>query len=125
MRILLISNCLPWPYEVYGAAQRTHLMRQALRAWGDVDIMLAGSDERVASSVVRDNMTAAGVVETVAFQKGRRHARDKQVARATLAGVLERGQYDLIVVRYLRNALRLGLHQDWSVPVIVDLDDID
>lgn len=125
MRILLISNCLPWPYEVYGAAQRTHLLRQALQAWGDVDIMLARSEARMASDVVQEHMTAAGVVETVAFQKGRRPSQDKEAARAALAAVLERGKYDLIAVRYLRNALRLGLNRSPSVPVIVDLDDID
>lgn len=153
MRILLLAQTVPWPIGEGGNAQRTGLIRDALLRVGDVDVCLVrrvGSEnhpdvrafvDRESDSFVRtlvvpqmraplwSNLADRGPLTTRALAREMAAlsapVREGRVVRHELTGVLSRG-YDVVVVRYLRTAVRSGLTQvTHHLKAILDVDDVD
>lgn len=151
-RALLATSVLPWPLHRNGGAQRTDLLRQALRAAGcAVDIVAAipqpGSELPAAEELLDHGVRAAfGVDVTLearpqpSMPRGLKslvslaHVRRLMQHRYAPAPVVARwvadhlAEYDVVVVRYLQTALLCGLDRRNPTeppPVLVDLDDLD
>ncbi len=153
MRILLLTQTAPWPVGQGGNAQRTGLIREALRCVGQVDVCFVKRADRADDPGVRDfiEQEGSGFAGVLAIphsrtpvwsdleQRGPRTSRALAREMAGLSGpfregrrqlgelsrLVERG-YDLIVARYLKTAVRSGLSFMASGPrTILDVDDVD
>jgi glycosyltransferase involved in cell wall biosynthesis len=142
MRTLLIAPQLPWPYERYGAAQRTELLRRSLSGFGPVDLLVVnedGDDLRTCDpsvvAVLRARPSAQGSCWTrLPGPVGRlctvlAHVKDTYApcpaAAERVVGLLRERRYDLVVVRYLRTACLVAVHRIRATPTILDFDDVD
>jgi hypothetical protein len=141
MRILFISPVFPFP-ATSGDRQRTHLMLNALRRLGEVDLVVAsfGSDP---DGFNVDMMTTMGASDCIFLSPKTRvgkwfrrlrlligrlvpslglYAVDQRLSQMISASIRENG-YDCIVVRYLSTACWAGLAGKCNVPVYLDCDD--
>jgi glycosyltransferase involved in cell wall biosynthesis len=155
LRILLVTTNAPVPHSRNGNAQRTTLLMQALRSFGEVDLFIIGNEEffegnaykkacedprfRMAGkanirygrraepwntfSKVLPSPLGGSIAKTLARRKGAYLA--DEVARDWMVEKTHDGTYDLVVSRYLRTAMYVGLDAVRDVPVLVDVDDID
>ncbi|MDP0500775.1 MAG: glycosyltransferase [Verrucomicrobiota bacterium JB022] len=154
MKILLLTNIPPVvPSSRAGGAQRTSLLLRALEAVGQVDLGLVCAphypprerwEELVA---LRPEVRRWHWQEPKPFRgahrifrrlpqplhktiweplvERKRYTAQPAVARQVRQYVFDQG-YDLVVARYLRPAAVAGLHaNDFPVPVLVDVDDLD
>lgn len=147
MRILLISDCSPFP-PTGGDRQRTDLIYRALSQIAATDLYLYRNDARLAPGALQrlqadyrlvGRMTpiargqrgpwaairpaAPKLVDRLAHNLGSLRVALAPVgpARAALAEVVRKARYDLIVSRYLKPAVAMS---PWSfLPTIVDIDD--
>lgn len=152
MRILLVTQSLPWPLRRNGGAQRTTLLIDALRAWGHVDVIGVGGDERIDTAdeqamarelcllehfdttpASRPKVRAPWPLKPLLFQRedwARRYRPQAPIVE-WIADVQRGPQpYHLIVGRYLKAAAKAGLlaSEGGTVEgarVILDFDDLD
>ena len=147
-RVLLISSVLPWPLHRNGGAQRTALLRRALRDAGcDVDVLAVIPQPAPplpdAAELGHHGVVAYLPVELEPHGKPRglpgplgmparlrRQWRHRYApAPAVVDWLTPRADaYDAIYVRYLQTALVAGLdRRDPATPppVVLDLDDVD
>ncbi|MDX9974727.1 MAG: glycosyltransferase family 4 protein [FCB group bacterium] len=155
MRILLVTTNVPVPYSRNGNAQRSTLLMEALSAFGEVDLFLIGNHELfegdpykkclgdtrfsvAGHAIIRYGRRAepwntaakvlpgpfgGNIAKTLARRKGAYLADEK--TRDWMIEKTQDGTYDLVVSRYLRTAMYVGLDAVRDVPVLVDVDDID
>ncbi len=147
MRILLISDCSPFP-PTGGDRQRTDLIYRALSQLAETDLFLYRDAARLAPEAPQrlqadyrlvGQMTpvargergpwsalrpiAPKLIDRLAHNFGSLRVALAPVAsaKAALADILKRSRYDLIVSRYLKPAAAMS---PWSfLPTIVDIDD--
>ncbi|MCX5662928.1 MAG: glycosyltransferase [Planctomycetota bacterium] len=148
-RILYVTDNPPWPTD-YGGAQRSTNIQRALRACGDVEMLLLVPPDRITPEVEdvlrRDWDLAAKiapirrsmhwpwrairplhprVVATLAHHLGHQglyYQPDPNVSSWVRRRALEK-PYDLIVGRFLRITAQAGSFD--IAPVILDADDLD
>jgi polysaccharide biosynthesis protein PslH len=146
MRILLVTQSLPWPMRRNGGSQRTELLRRALMRWGEVDVIGVGGDERLTPQQEREfegshhflghfdvtplskpTVRAPWPARSLLYQRElwrRKYTPDAGVVRWIREQQPTR-RYDLIVGRYLKAAAKAGLLEQSNIPTLLDLDDID
>lgn len=148
-RILLLSSCLPFPYEVHGGAQRTSHLLRALRKAGEVDIALVGVLPDSVSAIERAREDGLPIVASFPrepfeplppgfldriplFGKPLGTARTYESSlwpdaeiRNGLQHLAASAGYDLLVCRFLRPAALADLGRCSRVPVMLDWDDVD
>lgn len=154
MRILLICGTLPWPLGDSGGAQRSGLLLQALRRWGEVDVLVTGSKQYLEMPHIREKMLASkesgfrileldfereanpwrlfcrlsrGKIRDLFRELGRckyDYGRQKTQVES-LHKIVDDGKYDVIVVRFLRYATRTGAAFLPGANVLLDIDDVD
>ncbi len=146
--VLLVTSVLPWPLHRNGGAQRTELVRRALRDLGWTVTTLGVLPAGVAKVPDADELRAADVVEVVEVEEATHHptglakfvpgpvrrafveAPSRYVSRyaadPVAADAVRRhaAAADLVVSRYLMPAAQSGLPTP-DVPCILDFDDVD
>lgn len=123
-----------------GGTQRTQLMLESLGRLGSVDLAIPGPRPEHLGAIAQEVHhfhRAAGETSVIVRWLGSifrvsperishnlfpRHRRDP-VASAELKGLVETGNYDVVVCRDYTLAVELGL-SELRVPLIVDVDDI-
>jgi glycosyltransferase involved in cell wall biosynthesis len=150
MRILFISNQRPHP-PTAGGRQRTHLLIQALRRYGQVDLFLLDDPKRITAEdrtlLQREfNLVGAarlrgigehgiwrilrplrpGIVDRIARDVvGYDSSYEPQPGVAEeLLRVAQAGKYDVVVSRYLLPTVQSGAF-GLGLPVVVDIDDLE
>ena len=154
-RILLVSPTLPWPLHRNGGAQRTELLRRALRHWGEVDTVadvgprsFLGAEPPTPERLAAERVTLRQApnlrpdpswpmrpavpgflrgIPDLLWRHRRRYTADPDAA-AWLTGLVREGGYALIVARYLSGPIQVGVLEAaraCGVPAVLDFDDID
>lgn len=152
IRTLFVTSFSPFPIERTGGAIRSRHLIDALRQCGPVhllylnyrglnyDIAAAAAESisagsfSIAASIVVTNDTQNRLARALdqirraysfAFGSGVKAAglRTSVEALATITGMVERGEVDLIVGRLTRPTVASGMLETSGVPLIVDADD--
>lgn len=150
-RVLYILRNLPWPFLRNGNGQRTELILRSLKQIADVELfvvnlvldptLLTDDGQRIPDEIrtelnIRREMSITGwpPIKTGfpgflgRFEKTVKHYHKLyQPQTPALQWLLEQDsqrKYDLIVGRYLRPTMLAGAAKQ-SIPVILDLDDVD
>jgi hypothetical protein len=148
-RILLITQSLPWPLRRNGGAQRTELLRRALSAWGRVDVVGVGGDEKLETPEQQAMAQQVGLLRhfdttpttgprirapwplrSLLFQRegwARRYRPHPPLVEWLTQHQRGPQRYDLIVGRYLKAAAKAGIldGSPGGAATILDFDDID
>lgn len=134
MKILYLSPYEPYP-SIFGGAQRTQLLWEALTEFGEVDFVGLFAESRLpldALAVLRERYNLKGLCPIVEdessglwwfsrFFKRFSYAVNEQQS-ASLQSVVDLDDYDLIVTRYTRTSAWAGDFADRNV--ILDVDDL-
>lgn len=148
-KILFISPIPPWPADS-GGAQRSHLLYQALKRLGEVDLVLLTTAEisSDALSIMRDEFGLKAILHPepgglslrrLDFGYGRIGVNVHRLTRWILRSritlfhsepaakkmreLIRTGGYDLAVGRYLWTVVQTGLLDE--LPTFVDFDDLE
>lgn len=122
MRILFVTTHYPWPVDKTGAGQRTRFIADALAKLGHVDVRVTNIPRYFQNLGVDSPQEIPGLsVQEHRVPPSANFAPD----RKGFARFVRDGGYDLVVARYLVGATRSGAVFLTSVPVLLDIDDVD
>lgn len=147
LKILFIDGCFPpWPYEKSGGAQRSALIYQALTELGSVDrfvlsaIMFNTQKTESFADIEKYNLIdtfSSSLYSTVDSLNSQNrfmkflnihtgHYKTNKQCHIKIKSFLQNKQYDLIFIRYLRQACVSGcFNLKEKIPIFLDFDDLD
>lgn len=150
-RFLLLSPCLPFPFERHGGAQRTALFIEALRRHGEVDLLLvpgcastvskarqaahagypivgiADLQPEVRTSALTTRWYIPGALRGLCrvIDNIRRPYLPRPQLAAKVRALVSQQDYTAVVSRYLHPGAAADLSPELGVPLLLDFDDVD
>ena len=134
---ILFATIQSNPFDpTYGGAQRSRLLLDACASLGNVDIVMFNCDDNITSYIPNCNIVYSGHIPMIAKSMGRKekllslfhykniysyYCNNPEMEKV-LDGIIAKGNYDYIVVRYLPEAIQMGLEK-YGKRLIVDIDD--